>query len=324
MKRALIALVVLAGLGGAGYYVLSGRGPAKDAVATYTVAKTTFVRHVTAEGNLRAVKATSVAAPRGGGIRADEDRVARARRHAGQEGRRGRALRSVRSARSAARRPVRPRLGEREAPRGADQRRRPRSPAAKRRGSREGRARPDPAVPVQGRRDLLAQPDHRVRDRRAPREREGRSRREGQADREAPLALERRGDRGRAQQGPARDRSREHELADMQIVAPHDGILVLRRNWRGQMPKLGDQLWPGQQVAEIPLLDTMEVEVFVLEVDGSGLVEKQPAEVVVEARPDGRSPARSSSSTSSRSRARTAARPLLRGRRSRSTRPITR
>src|ERR1044071_217222 len=52
------------------------------------------------------------------------------------------------------------------------------------------------------------------------------------------------------------------------------------------MPKLGDQLWPGQEVAEIPLLDAMEAQVFVLEVDGSGLTEKQPAEVVIEARPD--------------------------------------
>jgi multidrug efflux pump subunit AcrA (membrane-fusion protein) len=45
-------------------------------------------------------------------------------------------------------------------------------------------------------------------------------------------------------------------------------------------------MWPGQKVAEIPLLETMEVEVFVLEIDGSGLAEKQPAEIKIEARPD--------------------------------------
>jgi multidrug efflux pump subunit AcrA (membrane-fusion protein) len=66
VKRALIALVVLAGLGGAGYYVLAGRGPAADEVATITVAKSKFVRHVTAEGNLRAVKATRINAPTAG------------------------------------------------------------------------------------------------------------------------------------------------------------------------------------------------------------------------------------------------------------------
>jgi multidrug efflux pump subunit AcrA (membrane-fusion protein) len=75
-------------------------------------------------------------------------------------------------------------------------------------------------------------------------------------------------------------------LESMQLVAPHDGIFVLKRNWRGEIPKLGDSMWPGQEIGELPLLDTMEAEVFVLEVDGSGLADKQPAEIVVEARPD--------------------------------------
>jgi multidrug efflux pump subunit AcrA (membrane-fusion protein) len=75
-------------------------------------------------------------------------------------------------------------------------------------------------------------------------------------------------------------------LESMQVVAPHDGIFVLKRNWRGELPKLGQALWPGQEIGEIPLLDSMEAEVFVLEVDGTGLAEKQAAEIVVEARPD--------------------------------------
>ncbi|MBK9035832.1 MAG: HlyD family efflux transporter periplasmic adaptor subunit [Myxococcales bacterium] len=74
-------------------------------------------------------------------------------------------------------------------------------------------------------------------------------------------------------------------LERMEVRAPHDGILVLRRGWRGTVPRVGDQLWPGQGVAEIPLLDDMEAEVFVLEVDASGLKEGQPAEVTIEARP---------------------------------------
>ena len=62
-------------------------------------------------------------------------------------------------------------------------------------------------------------------------------------------------------------------LKSMEIVAPTDGIFVLERNWRGAMPKLGDSLWPGQGVAEIPILDAMEANVYVLEVEGSGLTE---------------------------------------------------
>jgi HlyD family secretion protein len=75
-------------------------------------------------------------------------------------------------------------------------------------------------------------------------------------------------------------------LESMEVRAPHEGIFVLQRNWRGEMPKVGEQMWPGQPVGEIPLLDAMEVEVFVLEIDGSGLAEKQRAEIVIEARPE--------------------------------------
>jgi HlyD family secretion protein len=75
-------------------------------------------------------------------------------------------------------------------------------------------------------------------------------------------------------------------LESMEVRAPHGGIFVLQRNWRGEYPKIGQQMWPGQRVADIPLLETMEVEVFVLEVDGSGLAEKQRAEIVIEARPE--------------------------------------
>jgi HlyD family secretion protein len=76
------------------------------------------------------------------------------------------------------------------------------------------------------------------------------------------------------------------ELRSMELDAPYDGILVLNRNGRGQLRKVGDSLFPGQPVGEIPRLDTMEAEVYVLEVDGSGLVENQAAEVIVEARPE--------------------------------------
>jgi HlyD family secretion protein len=75
-------------------------------------------------------------------------------------------------------------------------------------------------------------------------------------------------------------------LEGMAITAPHDGIFVLHRDWRGAVSKLGEALWPGQRVAEIPLLDVMEAEVFVLEIDGSGLAEGQPAQIAIEAHPD--------------------------------------
>lgn len=75
-------------------------------------------------------------------------------------------------------------------------------------------------------------------------------------------------------------------LASLEVTAPHDGILVLKRGWRGQLPRVGDTVWRGQSLAEIPLLDEMEAEVFVLEADAGGLAEGIPATLVIEAHPE--------------------------------------
>ena len=59
----------------------------------------------------------------------------------------------------------------------------------------------------------------------------------------------------------------EKGLRSLRIQAPHDGLLVLERNWRGEVPSVGDTLWPGQKVAEMPDLTKLEAKVFVLEAD---------------------------------------------------------
>jgi HlyD family secretion protein len=75
----------------------------------------------------------------------------------------------------------------------------------------------------------------------------------------------------------------EDGLQALQVVAPHDGILVLTRNWRGDMPRVGDTMWRGQPFGEIPELATMQAEVFVLEADAAGLAVDQKATVSLEA-----------------------------------------
>ena len=77
----------------------------------------------------------------------------------------------------------------------------------------------------------------------------------------------------------------EKTLRSLRITAPHDGILTLARNWRGEAPFVGDTLWPGQKVAEIPDLSELEAKVFVLEADGAGLMSGLPARVAIEGRP---------------------------------------
>jgi multidrug efflux pump subunit AcrA (membrane-fusion protein) len=72
-------------------------------------------------------------------------------------------------------------------------------------------------------------------------------------------------------------------LQALQVVAPHDGILVLTRNWRGDMPRVGDSMWRGQPIGEIPELASMQAEVFVLEADAAGLAVGQKATLFLEA-----------------------------------------
>ena len=74
----------------------------------------------------------------------------------------------------------------------------------------------------------------------------------------------------------------EQGLRALHVVAPHDGILVLSRSWRGDMPRIGDMMWRGQPIGEIPELASMKAEVFVLEADAAGLAVGQKATVMLE------------------------------------------
>ncbi len=80
-------------------------------------------------------------------------------------------------------------------------------------------------------------------------------------------------------------------LGALRVSAPHDGLLVLARNWRGETTFLGDTLWPGQKIAELPDLSQLEAKVSVLEADGAGLRPGLSARVAIEGRPGEEHPA---------------------------------
>jgi HlyD family secretion protein len=75
-------------------------------------------------------------------------------------------------------------------------------------------------------------------------------------------------------------------LAQLQVRAPHPGILVLARSWRGDTTRVGDTVWQGQKLAELPLVSELEAALYVLEADASSLVAGLPAQVVVDAHPE--------------------------------------
>lgn len=82
-----------------------------------------------------------------------------------------------------------------------------------------------------------------------------------------------------------RVRQGESGLKALEMTAPHDGILSYRRDWRGNAPRVGETVWSGEPIAEIPDLSEMEAEVYVLEADAGGLATGLPATVALESRP---------------------------------------
>ncbi|MBL4685244.1 MAG: HlyD family efflux transporter periplasmic adaptor subunit [Nannocystaceae bacterium] len=75
-------------------------------------------------------------------------------------------------------------------------------------------------------------------------------------------------------------------LSQLEVLAPHDGILVLSRNWRGEAVRVGDTVWRGQKLGELPHAAKMQAAMFVLEADAGRVVAELPAELRIEAHPE--------------------------------------
>jgi HlyD family secretion protein len=74
-------------------------------------------------------------------------------------------------------------------------------------------------------------------------------------------------------------------LHALEMRAPYDGILVLQRDWRGEVTRPGSTVWPGFPIGEIPDLHSMKAEVFVLEADAAGLAVGQKATIAIDGKP---------------------------------------
>lgn len=71
----------------------------------------------------------------------------------------------------------------------------------------------------------------------------------------------------------------------MSLAAPHDGVFVLGRTWSGDRIKVGDTLWTGQEIGQLPDLSTLEALIRVLESEMSGVTVGTPATVELDAQP---------------------------------------
>jgi HlyD family secretion protein len=90
----------------------------------------------------------------------------------------------------------------------------------------------------------------------------------------------------------AKIRRARASLQAIAVTAPHAGIFILQHDMSPEPPHVGDTVWPGQALAEIPDLSRMQAEVYVLEADAGGLAAGEAATVQVDADPGTQLPAR--------------------------------
>ncbi len=81
-------------------------------------------------------------------------------------------------------------------------------------------------------------------------------------------------------------RRAKRSLDALEVKAPNAGILSWIRDDQGDLPQIGEQVWQGQTLAEIPARSELGIEAFVLEADVGGIVPGREATVTLDAHPE--------------------------------------
>jgi HlyD family secretion protein len=66
----------------------------------------------------------------------------------------------------------------------------------------------------------------------------------------------------------------QDQLSNLEIRAPHDGMLIIEKWYTGEKFRVGMNAWGGMKLASLPDLSVMEAKIYVLESEASGLAEK--------------------------------------------------
>ncbi|MEO1365732.1 MAG: HlyD family efflux transporter periplasmic adaptor subunit [Acidobacteriota bacterium] len=75
-------------------------------------------------------------------------------------------------------------------------------------------------------------------------------------------------------------------VAAMNVKAPRAGTVILRSDWRGDKPKVGDQMWRGRTILEIPDLERLRATVNISEADIGRVEPGQSVTFRLDAYPD--------------------------------------
>lgn len=70
------------------------------------------------------------------------------------------------------------------------------------------------------------------------------------------------------------------DLAALEVRAPNEGMFVLQADWSGEKPKLGAAMWAGFTFATLPDIASMEVEIWLPQVEAHDVREGMTVELV--------------------------------------------
>lgn len=75
-------------------------------------------------------------------------------------------------------------------------------------------------------------------------------------------------------------------MENFMAKSDREGVVIYKTKWNGERFQVGENVWSGQSILEIPNLDTLIVEAFVPEVDLGKVKPGQRAEITIDAFPD--------------------------------------
>jgi multidrug efflux pump subunit AcrA (membrane-fusion protein) len=78
----------------------------------------------------------------------------------------------------------------------------------------------------------------------------------------------------------------QQALSSLEVVSPFSGLLVYEKDRRGEKPAIGQSVFPGRPIAQIPNLDNMQASLFVQANDAIELVKGLAVEIRLDAFPN--------------------------------------
>lgn len=78
----------------------------------------------------------------------------------------------------------------------------------------------------------------------------------------------------------------QQALSSLEVVSPFSGLLVYEKDRRGEKPAIGQTVFPGRPIAQIPNLDNMQAKLYVQANDAIDLAKGQAVSIRLDAFPD--------------------------------------